>query len=139
MGSSYASGSQARRQLVSESQQLLNGIDYLELLPLSTLAQGDTGAYLLVYMLKKDGVDAFRPELVSIRGGSRLTSIDVHWTVNADALLLGPTSPPFWTVDHTTELAAYFEARGQYDQNNPNDVEVPSRVLVVRTWTRGDL
>jgi hypothetical protein len=48
MGSSSASASDARRQQVRESLQPLNGIDYLELLPVSAPAAGDQGAYLLV-------------------------------------------------------------------------------------------
>ncbi|HVK66956.1 MAG TPA: putative baseplate assembly protein [Polyangium sp.] len=146
MASSYTSGSEARRQQVRVSHQPLNGIDYVELLPFAESAPGDTGAYLLVYMLKSNGVASFRPDLVSIRGGSRLTTIDVQWTVHADALLTGSAIPPYWAWDdngqprdHVADLAAYFEARGQYDPNNPGDLMVPSRVLVVRTWTRGDL
>jgi hypothetical protein len=145
MGSSYVSGSEARRQQVRASQQPINGIDYLELLPLPARAPNDAGEYLLVYMLKPDGVSAFQGTLVSIRGGSRLTNIDVQWAVNADALLQGTESPPYWTWndgqprDHTGDLAAYFQARGQYDLTQPGNLALPSRVLVVRAWTSGDL
>ncbi len=136
MGASYAAGNETRRQQVAKSKQPLNGIDYVEILPPSARAAGDNGAYLLVYMLKSDGVESFLPELVSIRGGSRLTSIDVQWAHNADALLKKTIVPPYWA--YTSELTEYFQARGEFDPILKN-YAVPSRVLVVRAWTIGDL
>ena len=56
------SGNQARRQQVRASLQPINGIDYVELVSFSERAPGDAGAYLLVYLLKSDGVTSIAPE-----------------------------------------------------------------------------
>ncbi len=131
MGTVYTSGSEARRHQVRESQQVVNGIDFLELLP--PAAQNDTSGTLLVYMLKAVGLTSIAPGLVSIRGGGRLTSVAVQWTAPATALLAGGGWPPGWNASQKQALSAYFQKRGQLG------TDVPDRVLVVRTWTRGDL
>lgn len=143
MATSFASGSEVRRGQVRASQQPINGIDFLELLP---LAPGmDAGAYLLVYMLKANGLAAMEPGLVAIRGGARVTSIPVQWTAVASTLL--PTEgeapsawgPLGWTQERAEALATYFQRRDQYDPAAPEAASTPSRVLVVRTSSRGDL
>jgi hypothetical protein len=142
----YASASEGRRQQLRRSLQTINGIDYVELLSFDVLAPGDTGAYLLVYMLKPDGVTAITPELVAIRGGARLTTIGVAWSTTALGLVLGGERPPFWSWsdaggshDHEAELIGYFVGRGEYSPSDPATAANLARVLVVRTWTRGDL
>ncbi|NOK34655.1 putative baseplate assembly protein [Corallococcus exercitus] len=142
MGTSYARGSEIRRKQVRASQQPLNGIDFLELLPGTTAA--DPGAYLLVYMLKPDGLSAMEPGLVAIRGGARLTSIPVQWTAVASDLLPAAEAPARWqqlgwTRPQAEALSTYFQRREQYDPGDPAASSTPARVLVVRTWSRGDL
>ncbi|MFP2930347.1 hypothetical protein ACLESO_35155 [Pyxidicoccus sp. 3LG] len=142
MGTSYASASETRRNQVRASLQPLNGIDFLELLP--SVAADDAGAYLLVYMLKPDGLTSMEPGLVAIRGGARVTSIAVQWTAVASGLLPQVGIPKLWlrlgwTAAQADALATYLQRRDQYDPEAPEASTVPSRILVVRTWARGDL
>jgi hypothetical protein len=139
MGTSYACGSENRRNQVRNSVQPINGIDFLELLPWADA--GDPSAYLLVYLLKDHGVSFIGTDSVAIRGDTRLSNITVQWTAVANVLLPGENSQsrPGWTAAHAKALAAYFQNRRQYDPARPNESSVPSRVLVIRTGSRGEL